>query len=65
MDINTMVLNNIKVGDNDDELETTKHVRLVAWSNEYQQRKSLKNKQKNNASTIEFNKMEVLLPVRR
>ena len=65
MDINTIVLNNIKFGDNDDELETTKHVRLVAWSNEYKQRKALKNKQKNNASTIEFNKMEVLLPVRR
>ena len=32
-----MIITNIKLGDNDDELEIIIHVRLVAWCNEYKQ----------------------------
>ena len=39
-----MDINNISLDDNDDDvdLENIIHVRLVAWCNEYKQRKALK-----------------------
>ena len=41
MDINTIDLNDINLDDNDDDLKTMIHVRIVAWCNEYKQRKQL------------------------
>ena len=59
MDINTIYLNIIKLGDNDGGIETMNHVRLVAWYNEQNRFKAFKKerKQKYNVYSMEFNQI--------
>ena len=59
MDINTIYLNIIKLGDYDGEIETMNHVRLVAWYNEQNRFKAFKKerKQKYNVCSMEFNQI--------